>query len=133
MTDNGTINIWLVEDDPAYTRHFRQVVGTFGGMTCREIFPDLESLVEHLGDDKTEIPDVLMMDLVLPGLDGFAGIRWCKEHLPLTRLVGYRQVTDAHLLTLASHHGGRLVTFDRGLRTLVPDGRDPDDLLLVLA
>lgn len=55
-----------------------------------------------------------------------------EEHLPLARLVGYRQVTDAHLLTLAIHHGGRLVTFDRGIHTLVPDRRDPEDLLLVL-
>lgn len=55
-----------------------------------------------------------------------------EEHLPLERLIGYRQVTDAHLLTLAIHHGGRLVTFDRAIRTLVPAASDPDDVLLVL-
>lgn len=32
-----------------------------------------------------------------------------------TRLHGARQVTDAYLLALAVQHGGRLVTFDRGL------------------
>lgn len=37
------------------------------------------------------------------------------------RVVGYRQVTDAHLLTLASRHAGRLATFDRGLLDLAPD------------
>ena len=30
-------------------------------------------------------------------------------------VVGHRQVTDAHLLTLAIRRGGRLATFDRGL------------------
>ena len=55
-----------------------------------------------------------------------------EEHLALGRLVGYRQVTDAHLLSLAIRRGGRLVTFDRGVRQLVPDGQDPDDVLLVL-
>ena len=54
------------------------------------------------------------------------------EHLAVERMVGYRQVTDAHLLVLAIHHGGRLVTFDRAIRTLVPPDRDPDELLLVL-
>jgi toxin-antitoxin system PIN domain toxin len=31
---------------------------------------------------------------------------------------GYRQVTDAYLLALASHRKGVLATFDRGLRSL---------------
>lgn len=31
---------------------------------------------------------------------------------------GYRQVTDAHLLTLAARHGGRVVSFDAGLAAL---------------
>lgn len=37
------------------------------------------------------------------------------------RAVGYRQITDAHLLTLAMRHEGRLATFDGGLRALLPD------------
>jgi toxin-antitoxin system PIN domain toxin len=37
------------------------------------------------------------------------------------RLVGYRQVMDAHLLALALARGGRLATFDRGVLEIVPD------------
>ena len=37
-----------------------------------------------------------------------------------SRVVGHRQVTDAYLVSLAKHHGGRVVTFDRGLATLDP-------------
>lgn len=33
-------------------------------------------------------------------------------------LAGHRQVTDAHLLTLARRHGVRLVTFDAGVLAL---------------
>jgi hypothetical protein len=39
-------------------------------------------------------------------------------------VVGYRQVTEAHLLSLAIRRGGRLATFDAGIRDLVPEGRD---------
>jgi uncharacterized protein len=39
------------------------------------------------------------------------------------KIVGYRQVTDAHLLTLARRHGVRLVTFDTGVLAL-SQGRD---------
>ena len=38
-----------------------------------------------------------------------------------SRLQGYRQLTDAYLLALASRHKGVLATFDRGLRTLAGD------------
>lgn len=41
--------------------------------------------------------------------------------LDATRVHGPRQVTDAYLLALAVAHGGRLVTFDRGVvRSAVP-------------
>lgn len=36
-------------------------------------------------------------------------------------VVGYRQVTDAHLVTLAARMAGRLATFDRGIAELVPN------------
>lgn len=41
---------------------------------------------------------------------------------PFARVVGYRQVTDAHLLTLALRNSGSLATFDRGVAELVPPG-----------
>ena len=44
------------------------------------------------------------------------------EHLFRERLLGHRQVTDAHLLSLAIRHRGRLATFDRGILDLVPEG-----------
>jgi toxin-antitoxin system PIN domain toxin len=39
------------------------------------------------------------------------------------KITGHRQVTDAHLLTLARRRGVRLVTFDTGMLTL-SEGRD---------
>ena len=40
-------------------------------------------------------------------------------------IVGSRQVTDAYLLALAVHHGGRLVTFDHGFaRGVVPGAQE---------
>lgn len=42
--------------------------------------------------------------------------------IPASLLVGHRQVTDAYLLGLAIQHGGRLVTFDGGLSSLLPHG-----------
>lgn len=40
----------------------------------------------------------------------------CDNDVPLIH--GYRQVSDAHLLTLARRRGARVVTFDSGLVAL---------------
>lgn len=45
-----------------------------------------------------------------------------SRFLAREKLVGYRQVTDAHLLAIALRHDGSLVTFDRGGRSIIPPG-----------
>jgi len=49
---------------------------------------------------------------------------------PFDRLVGFRQVTDAHLLTLAIRRGGQLATFDQGIPDLLPQGADHHVVLI---
>lgn len=46
------------------------------------------------------------------------------------KLTGHRQVTDAYLLGLAIHRGGRLATMDRGLAAVSP--RDAVELIDLL-
>lgn len=45
-----------------------------------------------------------------------------ETNRPFDMAVGYRQVTDAHLLSLAVRRRGRLATFDSGMRDLIPEG-----------
>lgn len=48
------------------------------------------------------------------------------------RLPGHRQVTDLHLLSLAISRGGKLASFDQGLKSLVPTGDNVADRLTLL-
>ena len=50
-----------------------------------------------------------------------------------TKLVAYRQVTDAHLLAIALRHRGRLATADAGVRGLVPDGFQADQVVALVS
>lgn len=54
-----------------------------------------------------------------------------SPEVALARVAGHQQVTDAHLVGLAVRHGGRMATFDRGVRALVPPGRNPESVVLV--
>ena len=55
---------------------------------------------------------------------------WAMEHsiaaLPpgiLSRIQGYRQITDAVLLGLAAQRGGRFAAFDTGMADLLADAQ----------
>ena len=41
----------------------------------------------------------------------------------LTRIQGYRQITDVVLVALALQHGGRLATLDGGIKSLLPESQ----------
>ncbi len=56
-----------------------------------------------------------------------------SPHVAREKLTGYRQVTDAHLLAIALQHGVTLVTFDRGLRSLLPSTIESDRAVETLA
>lgn len=65
---------------------------------------------------------------VLSALRGTNGHRFLVDDVSLADgdippIAGYRQVTDAHLLTLARRRGVRLVTFDVAIVTLA-NGED---------
>ena len=46
-------------------------------------------------------------------------------------IVGSRQVTDAYLLALAVHHGGRLITFDQAIAQRVVVGAEERHLAIL--
>lgn len=53
------------------------------------------------------------------------------EFLTTTRIHGPRQVTDAYLLALAAHRGGRFATFDRRITTDAVPHAGPEHLVVV--
>ncbi len=53
----------------------------------------------------------------LPDDAGYVG----NPLVPHDKLVGHRQVTDAHLVGLARRHAATVVTLDRALQQLAPD------------
>jgi uncharacterized protein len=60
---------------------------------------------------------------VLALLRAIGSHRFLADDLSMTDadvppLVGHRQLSDAHLLTVARRHGTRVITFDGGVRAL---------------
>src|SRR3954447_5766660 len=101
---------WFASHDPA------------GWATC----PVSESGFVRVSSNPKVLPSpigVAAAQAVLAALRTAGVHRFLADDVSLTdsdvpRIVGYRQVTDAHLLTLARRRGVQLVTFDAGLARL---------------
>ena len=82
------------------------------------------SLVRHCLRSAPE--GVKTAESILSSLQTLAGYEFWPDDLSyrevgLSRIQGHKQVTDAYLVALAAHHGGRLATFDRALAAVHPE------------
>lgn len=103
-----------------------------GWATC----PLTESGFVRVSSNRRAIPEACAPSDAIRLLERIRGVNghvfWADDispvdplWTPFARVVGYRQITDAHLLALAIRHGGQLATFDRRLAELAAgDCRD---------
>jgi toxin-antitoxin system PIN domain toxin len=80
------------------------------------------------------------LDLLQKTTESSRNHQFWSDDLPLSalsasirrRLLGPKQITDAYLLALAFHHKANLVTFDRRMETLAPEGSAEREALVIL-
>ena len=75
-----TIEIWIVEDDAMFRRSLTRMFKRREHIQCEKVFGSCVELLELLKTEKP--PDLLLMDLGLPEIDGVEGIRRVKELVP---------------------------------------------------
>ncbi|HEY5067708.1 MAG TPA: TA system VapC family ribonuclease toxin [Xanthobacteraceae bacterium] len=87
---------------------------------------------------KTPISTTFAVDLLAEQINKTDHVFWPddlslrdNEWIDPDRILGPSQITDAYLLALAVKHGGRLVTFDRGITLPAVHGAEPRHLLVI--
>jgi uncharacterized protein len=101
--------------------------GPAGWATC----PITESGFVRVSSNPIVLPSSISVNAargVISALRAHPGHRFLTDDVSMSdtdvpAIAGYRQVTDAHLLTLARRHGVRLVTFDASIPA-IGDGDD---------
>lgn len=81
-TDNKTdfeAKIAIVEDRPEIRSALENLIKYTDGLNCIGSFSTMEIALEKLPQN---LPDVLLCDIGLPGMDGISGIRILKEKYP---------------------------------------------------
>lgn len=143
MTSLLDVNVLIALAWPNHVHH-RAAVEWFlarqdGGWATT---PLTESGFVRVSSNRSVIPTAVPPGVAIAMLERFRALEhhefWPDEispaaspFYPRERVVTHQQVTDAHLLALARSRGGRLVTLDRRLTRLVPDG--VDDAVEVIA
>ncbi len=78
------IDVALVEDDDEIRSMLEILIDRSPGFTCKLVFDNCEDAMEPL---KQHLPDVVLMDVGLPGMNGIEGIKKLKESIPGTDFI----------------------------------------------
>jgi NarL family two-component system response regulator LiaR len=84
MMDDTTITVLIVEDNSFMQSTIERMVMDMDGIEVADIASDGQQAVEMALATK---PTVILMDIVLPKLDGIAASRLIKHQLPNTRIL----------------------------------------------
>ena len=79
------INVWLVEDNQTYRDAIGRSLNQAPGLRCSGAFGCCEDALRRLRDDHP--PEIILLDIGLPGLSGLDGIQQFKALSPTTHII----------------------------------------------
>jgi DNA-binding NarL/FixJ family response regulator len=79
------ISLWIVEDDDLYREGIKTLLNGTADMRCERAFRTCEEALKIL--EKEYAPEVVLMDIGLPGMDGVEGVKRIKAVSPATDLI----------------------------------------------
>ncbi len=92
-SDEKTTDVWLVEDNVLFGTSVQRVVNSLEGMACSGNFTSVEAAFAALG--VTSAPDVILLDVQLPGMDGIKALGTFGELAPEAKVVILTVFDDA--------------------------------------
>ena len=79
------ISLWIIEDDDLFRNTILNLLNHTEGMRCEHAFATCEEVLKLL--EKEYAPEVVLMDIGLPGMDGIEGLKHIKAISPATDII----------------------------------------------
>jgi DNA-binding NarL/FixJ family response regulator len=106
ISHEDRIRVGIAEDHPIARRGLIDLMSTTDDMVVVGEAIDGESAI-HLPEDATEVPDVLLVDVRMPGIDGLEVTRQITERYPNVGVVIITAYDDARSASQAVRAGAR--------------------------
>lgn len=85
VTPHEDRTVWIVEDSDDYRQTIRDLIDSRSGYRCAHAFGACEEALAML--NKAFAPEMMLMDIGLPGMSGVEGVRRIKQISPSTQVV----------------------------------------------
>jgi DNA-binding NarL/FixJ family response regulator len=100
-----TIQIAVVEDNPAYARSIQEIISISEGMECSAIFHSAEDCSHAYQSGSPPVVDVILLDLKLPGKSGMSLIPFLRKLAPQSAILVLTSNDDYRTVLEAIHLG----------------------------
>jgi len=84
---DADVRVWILEDHEPFRRSVRRLLSNARGIVVEQDFATAETMLEFLDGQAAPPPDVLLLDLGLPGSHGLEVIRGFRDHHPGCRVL----------------------------------------------
>lgn len=95
LIDDKPINVAVVEDDEPIRQSLTLILDDSPGYRCTDSFSNAEDAIQELPSNP---PNVVLMDIGLPGMSGVEATRLLRESLPNTDVVMLTALDDDETL-----------------------------------
>lgn len=115
------ITLALVDDHVILRESLAVMIQQLGGFTILFEAGNGQECIDKL--THTEAPDIILLDIAMPVLDGIETARWLKQNHPATRIIVLSMLKN-ELLTIQM--------LRNGARAYLPKDADPDEFVTAL-
>jgi len=88
------ITVWMVEDNENYRETVAEFFSESEEIELQRAFPQCEPMLDAISVTGTVPPELLLMDIGLPGISGIEGVKKVKESFPDIQIIMFTVYQD---------------------------------------